>query len=200
MDRTAGHPGWVVMKPFVTQPSNCIFPDYVVAALIKRSGMAAKAILAFPLAAMPITQASIRSRMALYHYNIGSPYYVIRISRRRSAPALIRRSGIGIIPASIRSPARRAILTPARTHINGVDYGPAPNNGAGLRQESGRQSIAECAAFHRRRSAANTRCRCRRIGRRRCTAISTGNRRASRACSTTGPTTRFEDIRTSTSR
>jgi outer membrane receptor protein involved in Fe transport len=34
MDRTAGHPGWVVFKPFVTLPSNCVFPDYVAAALI----------------------------------------------------------------------------------------------------------------------------------------------------------------------
>ena len=34
MDRTAGHPGWVLMRPFVTQSSNCIFPDYVVAALL----------------------------------------------------------------------------------------------------------------------------------------------------------------------
>ena len=34
MDRTAGHPGWMVLKPFVTQPSNCIFPDYVVAAML----------------------------------------------------------------------------------------------------------------------------------------------------------------------
>jgi outer membrane receptor protein involved in Fe transport len=34
MDRTAGTPGWVVMKPFVTQSSNCVFPSYVVAALI----------------------------------------------------------------------------------------------------------------------------------------------------------------------
>ncbi|HVU19465.1 MAG TPA: TonB-dependent receptor [Rhizomicrobium sp.] len=33
IDRTAGHPGWVVMKPFVTQSSNCIIPDYVAAAL-----------------------------------------------------------------------------------------------------------------------------------------------------------------------
>ena len=33
MDRTAGHPGWVLLKPFVTLPSNCILPDYVVAAL-----------------------------------------------------------------------------------------------------------------------------------------------------------------------
>jgi outer membrane receptor protein involved in Fe transport len=35
IDRTAGHSGWVVMKPFVTQPSNCVFPDYVVAALVQ---------------------------------------------------------------------------------------------------------------------------------------------------------------------
>ena len=34
MDRTAGHSDWMVMKPFPTQASNCIFPDYVVAALV----------------------------------------------------------------------------------------------------------------------------------------------------------------------
>jgi outer membrane receptor protein involved in Fe transport len=30
MDRTAGHAGWHVFKPFPTNPSNCILPDYVV--------------------------------------------------------------------------------------------------------------------------------------------------------------------------
>ena len=34
MDRTAGMPGWMVMKPFVTAASNCIFPDYVIQAMI----------------------------------------------------------------------------------------------------------------------------------------------------------------------
>ncbi len=33
MDRTAGHPGWVVMRPYVQQSSNCIMPVYVVATL-----------------------------------------------------------------------------------------------------------------------------------------------------------------------
>ena len=33
MDRTAGHAGWVVMRPYVQQSSNCIIPVYVVAAL-----------------------------------------------------------------------------------------------------------------------------------------------------------------------
>ena len=34
MDRTAGHPGWVLLRPFITIPSNCVVPDYVAAALI----------------------------------------------------------------------------------------------------------------------------------------------------------------------
>jgi len=37
MDRTdaANHPDWMVVKPFVTQASNCILPVYVVAAILK---------------------------------------------------------------------------------------------------------------------------------------------------------------------
>jgi outer membrane receptor protein involved in Fe transport len=33
MDRTAGVPGWVLMKPSIGQSSNCIIPEYVAAAL-----------------------------------------------------------------------------------------------------------------------------------------------------------------------
>ncbi len=36
IDRTAGHPGWVVMKPSIGQASNCILPDYVVAAMLQQ--------------------------------------------------------------------------------------------------------------------------------------------------------------------
>jgi outer membrane receptor protein involved in Fe transport len=35
MDRTAGREGWLVVKPFVTQASNCVLPDYVIAYLIQ---------------------------------------------------------------------------------------------------------------------------------------------------------------------
>jgi len=35
MDRTAGNPDWMVVKPFVTQASNCILPTYVVAKLVE---------------------------------------------------------------------------------------------------------------------------------------------------------------------
>jgi len=35
MDRTAGQPGWVVVKPFPTDTSNCILPAYVVKAVLE---------------------------------------------------------------------------------------------------------------------------------------------------------------------
>ncbi len=40
MDRTdsANHPDWIVVKPFVTQASNCILPKYVVAADLQYGG------------------------------------------------------------------------------------------------------------------------------------------------------------------
>jgi len=35
MDRTAGNPNWIVVKPFLTQTSNCILPTYVVAQIFQ---------------------------------------------------------------------------------------------------------------------------------------------------------------------
>jgi iron complex outermembrane recepter protein len=35
MDRTAGTPGWMVVKPFPTAASNCILPTYVVSAMLE---------------------------------------------------------------------------------------------------------------------------------------------------------------------
>jgi iron complex outermembrane receptor protein len=35
MDRTAGNPNWIVVKPYITTASNCILPTYVVAASIE---------------------------------------------------------------------------------------------------------------------------------------------------------------------
>ena len=45
MDRTAGNPLWMVVRPFVTQASNCILPVYVViAALQPGSGVSNTAL------------------------------------------------------------------------------------------------------------------------------------------------------------
>ncbi|HEV2560554.1 MAG TPA: TonB-dependent receptor [Rhizomicrobium sp.] len=38
MDRTAGNPNWMVVKPFITDASNCILPIYVVAAMLQQRG------------------------------------------------------------------------------------------------------------------------------------------------------------------
>ena len=40
IDRTAGNPDWIVVKPFVTQASNCILPVYVVAAILTATNVA----------------------------------------------------------------------------------------------------------------------------------------------------------------
>jgi iron complex outermembrane receptor protein len=37
IDRTAGNPNWMVVKPFPAQASNCILPTYVVAALLTQA-------------------------------------------------------------------------------------------------------------------------------------------------------------------
>ena len=38
IDRTAGNPNWVVVKPFITQASNCVLPVYVVETLLTTGG------------------------------------------------------------------------------------------------------------------------------------------------------------------
>jgi outer membrane receptor protein involved in Fe transport len=40
IDRTAGNPDWIVVKPFITQASNCILPVYVVAAILQATNAA----------------------------------------------------------------------------------------------------------------------------------------------------------------
>ena len=38
MDRTAGNPDWIVLKPFITQASNCVIPTYVAETLLQVGG------------------------------------------------------------------------------------------------------------------------------------------------------------------
>jgi iron complex outermembrane receptor protein len=48
MNRTAGMPGWMVVKPFPTESSNCILPEYVVAALTQAEEAYQAAVAANP--------------------------------------------------------------------------------------------------------------------------------------------------------
>ena len=58
MDRTAGHPGWLVVKPFITQTSNCILPTDVVNELLATNTPALACIDAYNFAEDPVTQNS----------------------------------------------------------------------------------------------------------------------------------------------
>ena len=45
MDRTAGNPDWMVVRPYPTQASNCILPTYVVAAMLSEHNAQADVFL-----------------------------------------------------------------------------------------------------------------------------------------------------------
>ncbi len=47
MDRTAGNPGWMVLKPFLTSTSNCIFPTSVIRQLIEHNPQSTNSSAAF---------------------------------------------------------------------------------------------------------------------------------------------------------
>ena len=168
MDRTAGnHPDWMVVKPFVTQASNCILPAYVVAALAA-NGIRWRCI--DTPAVMPTTSMSIRSRSC--------PIRQIRRSRRQRG--------------SIRTLAIRASIRLRRSECacNGIDgLRSAAEQRRRLRQESERQQIAQCAAVHGVVRRAIHDAAYDRIGRARCAAIITGRIIPGRACSTTIPMT-----------
>ena len=62
IDRTAGNSNWIVVKPFVTQASNCILPTYVIAASLEAGapGVEDYCVLTYqahvdPITALPYT-------------------------------------------------------------------------------------------------------------------------------------------------
>jgi iron complex outermembrane receptor protein len=57
MDRTAGHAGWTMIKPFVTETSNCIFPTDVVYELLVTDGLSGACISTYGLKYDPVTEA-----------------------------------------------------------------------------------------------------------------------------------------------
>jgi iron complex outermembrane receptor protein len=56
MDRTAGHAGWMVVKPFITQTSNCVIPTDTVNELLATNTPAYACIWAYTFDEDPVTQ------------------------------------------------------------------------------------------------------------------------------------------------
>jgi outer membrane receptor protein involved in Fe transport len=55
MDRTAGHSGWLVVRPFITATSNCILPTYVVNELLANGGLTIGCTQAYSQGLDPVT-------------------------------------------------------------------------------------------------------------------------------------------------
>jgi iron complex outermembrane receptor protein len=55
MDRTAGHSGWLVVRPFITATSNCILPTYVVNELLANGGLTVGCTQAYSEGLDPVT-------------------------------------------------------------------------------------------------------------------------------------------------
>jgi iron complex outermembrane receptor protein len=161
MDRTAGHPGWVLMKPFITQPSNCIFPAYVVAALLySYNSEGNPAVSACEFAYLGGEDPGVKlvdglGNNATYSgiwtgandpsHNLvnGKPYYTdtsptAGTSTNYGYPIALTYGGPFPPQANFIYPGFDPRAgTPGDPYVgqntyNGVDYGPVPNNGAGF--------------------------------------------------------------------
>jgi len=158
MDRTAGHPGWVLMKPFPTNSSNCIFPDYVVRALMQvPAGEGNSAVSACDYAYHAYLDPVEGGK---YYYNNGSPYYVISVDTALGTPGTYNypdtiHNGTypdftypGFDPAAGNVPGDTYVGQ--NTYNNGsgpVDYGPAPNNGEGFAKPLGGKQLPNAPHF-----------------------------------------------------
>jgi iron complex outermembrane receptor protein len=119
MDRTAGTPGWMVIKPFPTQASNCIFPDYVLAALLKEQ------VTAIPTPTQPIAQGGVGPFACEIAYN----QHLDPVTNRPYVPDP---TGISTAPITIGNPA------PIPAGYSGFDPTQAAiNNGQGFAKELG---------------------------------------------------------------
>jgi iron complex outermembrane receptor protein len=129
MDRTAGNPDWVVVKPFVTQASNCILPAYVLAADFQsRAGQQAVledfCALAYQIHVDPVT---------------GSPFQAYPTDYQPGFPFPLAGFYPGFDPVS-----------PTATNpdpYNGTNAGPVPNNGEGFDKNIGGNKLPNAPPF-----------------------------------------------------
>jgi iron complex outermembrane recepter protein len=128
IDRTAGNPNWMVVKPFVTQASNCILPKYVIAYQLDGdygpngyalSGDCGNAYISHvdPVTGQPYT--SDLTGATTLHGDPVNPVY----------------QGFDPLAGTSGDP-----YTGQNTY-EGVDYGPVPNNGEGFAKPLGGKQL-----------------------------------------------------------
>jgi len=152
IDRTAGHDGWVLLRPFVTQSSNCIFPDYVARELAINGSISGQGNPATSACGTAYQGTGLQSGLdpvigngVLYNWNNGSPYYSDPISG-----AVLGTYPVGGYPGfdpRAGNPNYPNDPYVGQNTYNGVDYGPAPNGGAGFSKQLGGNELPNAPRF-----------------------------------------------------
>jgi hypothetical protein len=139
MDRTdaANHPGWVVVKPWVTQASNCILPDYVVGTDLRTSDQVPGAgavnqacTLAYGAHLDPVTSLSY----------VADPTQVF-FNNSVSDKDLFGYAGFDPLAGTPGHPYT------GQNRAHGIDYGPAPNNGEGFDKDLSGNELPNAPPF-----------------------------------------------------
>jgi len=125
IDRTAGHTDWMVMKPFATSTSNCVFPDWVVRELIVR----------YPQP--PTGSAALSPFINACDVAYGDP--AESFTTAYLDPNLSNAGVTGFDPTS----------PTAANHdpFTGIDAGPVPNNGEGFAKDLGGNKLPNTPPF-----------------------------------------------------
>jgi iron complex outermembrane recepter protein len=134
MDRTAGMPGWMVIKPFPTQASNCILPDYVLAALLEEQPNSATAPYS-----NPPDQPHRQGGVGPFACGVAYTDHMDPVTNR---PYVANPTGISTAPVTIGD----AALIPAG--YPGFDpTQPAINNGEGFAKPLGGNQLPNAPHF-----------------------------------------------------
>jgi len=158
MDRTAGHSDWMVMKPFPTQASNCIFPDYVVAALLVGGAGAGEGDHWSSACGIAYNGGEDPVPLAIYDYNNGAPYAIHDPNGCGSCfsgpyPFIFSGTIPGHGSYTFTYPGFDPLAGTAgdpyqgQNTYSGHDYGPAPNDGEGFSKNVGGNELPNAPHF-----------------------------------------------------
>jgi iron complex outermembrane receptor protein len=131
MDRTAGHPGWFVMKPFVTESSNCIFPTYVAENLSSGS---------------PVIGANAQSYCSFAYFSLDDPLTGLPYKANPTVARPVFGFPAGYPGFDPLAGTSGDPYTGQNTY-NGVDYGPTPNDGAGFSKNLGGNKLPNAPPY-----------------------------------------------------
>jgi iron complex outermembrane recepter protein len=121
----ANHPGWMVVKPFVTQASNCVIPTYVVVEMLKTTDSGG------------YTSSGINAICA-NAYNLGAD--PLTLQTYTAYPGVAQGYSVPDYPGFDPLAGTPGHPYTGQNTFDGVDYGPAPNNGQGFAKDlSGHQ-------------------------------------------------------------